>query len=135
MSAVSIRAALETALAAMSPTLEAAWENDAFTPTGPSTPYQRVHLLLAQPINAETSARHIEQGFMQITLCYPLNSGPGAAAGRAEAIRDTFYRGAGFTSGSVTVRIDATPQIMSAYVEDNRYCVPVRVRFFAPVES
>lgn len=136
MSAVSCRAALEFALNAISPALSSAWENDAFTPvTG--TPFQRVNLLLARPINEEDGARHIEHGFMQVTLCYPQNAGPSAAATRAELIRDTFYRGAGFTSGSVTVRIDATPEIMPGYIDAAiaRYCVPVRVRFFAPIEG
>jgi hypothetical protein len=132
MSAVSIRAALETALNSMSPALATAWENIAYTPT-PGTAYQRVNLLMARPENAETGPRYLERGFMQVTLSYPLNTGPAAAATRAELIRSTFYRTATFTSGGVTVSIDQTPEVAPAMIEGDRYEVPVRVYFFAPI--
>lgn len=133
MSAVSIRAALESALDAMSPALATAWENTPYTPVA-GTDYQRVYLLLAEPASLEMHKRiHREQGFLQISLCYPLGIGPSAATARAELIRATFYAGRTFTSGGFTAVIDGTPEIAPAAIEDDRYVLPVRVRFYSHV--
>lgn len=133
MSSVSIRAALEGALNGMSPTLATAWENVPYTPTV-GTAYQRVHLLLADPEMVEMSGRiHRERGFMQVTLCYPQSTGPNAAQARAELIRATFYAGREFTSGGITVRVEKTPEIAPAMIEDDIYQTPVRIRFYAHV--
>lgn len=133
MSALAIRAALETALEGMSPAIATQWENAPYTPVV-DTPYQRVNLLMNEPAAIEMSgAHHQEAGFMQVTLCYPLGTGHGAATTRAELIRQTFYRGATFTSGGVTTTIERHPEIAPALIEDDRYAVPVRVRFFANV--
>jgi hypothetical protein len=131
---VSIRAALETALAAMSPSLSTAYENVAFTPVA-GTPYQRAETMFARPDNREISANFVEQGIFQVTLCYPTGTGPAAAAARAELIRSTFKRGNSFASGGVTTLITDTPEVMPAYVDADRYCVPVRVRFMAQVTA
>lgn len=133
MSVVSIRAALETALAAMS-ALATAYENVAYTPT-PDTPYQDVAVLFARPDNREISASHVELGFMQVTLRYPTNTGSAAAATRAEAIRTAFYRGRSLTSGGIIVTITDTPEVLPGYVDADRFCIPVRVRFLAPVSA
>lgn len=130
MSLVAVRAALESALSAMTPALAVAWENSPYTPVV-GTPYQRVHLLAAEPDNPEMGGSVIERGFMQVTLCYPLDTGPGAAAARAELIRQTFKRGAAFTASGVTTQIERTPEVSPAMSEDDRFVVPVRVRFFA----
>lgn len=130
MSALAIRAALETALAAMSPALATAWENTPYTPVN-GTPYQRVNLLLADPSQPEIGRMTQERGFMQVSLAYPLNAGPSAAATRAELIRDTFYRGRSFTASGITVTIEKTPEISPAMIEPDRYVLPIRIRFFA----
>lgn len=134
MSIVAVRAALETALDGMSPALATQYENAPFTPT-PGTAYQAVNLLTAQPRNDEVSRNHVEQGLFQITLRYPQNTGPAAAAARANLIRATFYRGASFTSGAVTVTVNRTPEILPAFTEGDRYVVPVRVPFEAPITA
>lgn len=126
----AIRAALETALDGISPALATAWQNMPFEPTQ-GTPYQRVHLLLAEPDNPEIGTLTRDQGFLQVTLCYPLSEGPAAAEARAELIRATFKRGNSFTSGGVTTTISHTPEIAPAANEDDRHCLPVRIRFFA----
>ncbi len=135
MSVVAIRSALETALSAISPSLATTFENKAYTPvTG--TPFQKAAVLFARPNNDEVSRAHLAQGFMQVTLCYPTNAGPGAASARAELIRTTFYRGRSLTPVSgVTTNISDTPEIMPGFDDPGiaRYCVPVRVRFFAQV--
>jgi Bacteriophage related domain of unknown function len=133
MSLPAIRAALETALAGMSPALATAYENVPFEPVQ-GTPHQRVYVLCTEPAMLEMSGHwHREQGFMQVTLCYPLGSGPNAATARAELIRSTFYASAEFTSGGIVVRVDGTPEIAPAIIEDDLYTIPVRVRFYAHV--
>lgn len=134
MSLVAVRAALETALNGMSPALATAWENAPYSPS-PGTPWQMVTLLPAEPDNREMNATHIERGLMQVNLFYPLNAGPSAAETRAELIRDTFPRGASFTSGSVTTHIERTPEIGPGVVEDDWFMKPVRVRFYAFIRS
>ena len=124
MSIVSIRAALETALNSITPSIPCAWQNVPFTPvTG--TPYQRATLLLAEPDNREFGASFQEQGFLQVDLCYPQSVGSNAVEARAELLRTTFKRGT--TIGSLC--IDATPEIKPAYNDGDRYVVPVRIRF------
>lgn len=134
MSAVSIRAALETALAAMSPALSIAYENAVFTSVS-GTPYQKVEFMFARPGNNENTASHMELGIMQVTLRYPLNTGSGAAMARAELIRTAFPRKRSITSGAITVTISDTPEIMPGYVDADRFAVPVRVRFFCPITA
>ena len=132
MSSVLIRAALETALAAMTPSLATAYENAPFTV--PSGAYQRCAVLFAEPAVTEMSGtHHREQGYMQVTLCYPLGAGAGAAQARAELIRSTFYRGRTFTSGSVSVIIERHPEIIPGRADDDRFIVPVKIRFFANI--
>jgi hypothetical protein len=136
MTALLVRSALEVALAAMTPALSTAYENAPFTPVA-GTPYQRVTLLLAEPANVQFGPGYTEQGFLQVDLNYPLDGTPSATGGskpataRAEAIRSTFYRGASFTASGVTVNIERTPEIMPARVEEDRFIVPVRIRFYS----
>lgn len=132
MSAVKARQALEVALNAMSPALATAWENAPYTPVS-GTPYQRVHVLLAEPANIEFGSSYVEQGFMQVSLAYPLGAGSAAAITRAELIRTTFFRGASFTASGVTAIIERTPEIMPGRVEEDRFVVPVRVRFYSHI--
>jgi len=133
MSAVKIRAALEGALAAMSPTLATAYENFPFTPPAASVAYQRAHLMFAQPDNPEMTASYEEHGLFQVMLAYPPLDGPVAASSRAELIRSTFKRGQAFTSGGVTVRIERTPEIKPGFVDSDRFNVVVRIPFRAPI--
>lgn len=134
MSVVLIRQALEVALAAMSPALATAYENTPYTPVV-GTPYQRVWLLMADPVNPEMGRTTRDHGFLQVSLAYPLGAGPSAAATRAELIRDTFYRGRSFTTSGITVTIEKTPEIGPGMIEPDRYVVPVRIRFFANYQA
>lgn len=130
MSVISIRSALETAINAMSPSIQTNWENVDFVPTV-GTAYQKVNLLFAEPENVEFGANYRQIGILQITLFYPLKTGTNTAATRAELIRTTFKRGNSYTSGSVTVTIQRTPEIGTGSVDGDRWMIPVRVRFFA----
>ncbi|MFZ2407006.1 MAG: phage tail terminator-like protein [Methylobacter sp.] len=131
MSIISVRAALETALNAMTPSLSTCWENTPHTAVA-GTPYQQVYLLVAEPENPTMGdGFYREQGILQITLMYPLQTGSATAAARAELIRTTFKRGTSFTSGAVTVRINRTPEISPGRVDGDRFAVPVKIRWFS----
>lgn len=130
MSIALVRQALEVALAAMSPALATQWENVPYSPVS-GTPYQRVFLLPADPDNPEMGRFTTERGILQISLAYPLDTGPAAASARAELIRDTFYRGRSFTASGITTTIEKTPEVAPGRIEENRYVIPVKIRFFA----
>lgn len=134
MSAPAIRTALESALNAMSPALQTAWQNMPFTPTN-GTPYQRVTLLPATPDNPEMGGLTIEQGIFHVALVYPLDTGPGAAEARAQLIKQTFKRGTPFTSAGVTTTVTRTPSIKPAMNEPDRYVVPVHIPYHAQIAS
>lgn len=133
MSTILIRAALETALIAMSAGLDTALENDKHTPPSAGTPYQRVTVRFARPDNIENTASYRQDGFMQVDLFYPQDAGPGDAMERAELIRSTFRRTASFSSGGVTTTIFRTPEILPGMNDGDRFHVPVRVEFYAHI--
>lgn len=131
MSLAAIRTALETALAEITPELSTEYENtDSTSPK--SGPYQRVHLLPAEPLNNTFGDdQRQEQGIFQILLLYPTGVGAGDAIERAELIKNKFKRGTSLTSGGVTVHISHTPSIHSGIPDDDRYVIPVRIRYYA----
>jgi len=132
MSLRQIKAALETRLKAMPGALATAWENVKFDP--PADPYQRADLLPATTENPTMgSAMYREIGVFQVTLFYPLDGGGGVVYAMAEAIRDWFPRGASFSSGGITVIISDTGSIGPKYREDDRFVLPVSLRYFAHV--
>jgi hypothetical protein len=133
MSIVKVRAALETALAAMTPAIATAYENASFTPPASSVPYQAAYLLPATPDNDEYGSSHRERGIFQISLYYPLQAGPSAAATRAELLRSTFKRGASFTKDGVTVSITHTPDVGTGTPDGDRWFVPVKCRFVSNI--
>ncbi|MFZ5669126.1 MAG: phage tail terminator-like protein [Pseudomonadota bacterium] len=133
MSIVAIRAALETQLAAINPSIATAWENDEFTPPALSVPYQAVNLLPAQPGNDESGQAYTQQGILLVSLRYPVKAGSADAAARAELIQTAFARGTSFVTGNINIIIDRTPEIAPGRVDEDRFVLPVRIRFFAQV--
>lgn len=134
MSEASIRAALETRLDALSPALATAWENNDYTPVA-DTPYQRVHLMRAEPENPTFDAFRRKLGFLQVTLFYPQGDGPAAAEARADLLSAHFPRGLTLTSGGYKVIIDGTPYVMPGFVDEDRWAVPVRVPYFSNIST
>jgi hypothetical protein len=132
MSIVEIGAALETALASITPALDTEYENSDFVAPA-SGPYQRVTLMPAEPDNSTFGDNlRREQGVFQVLLYYPSDgTGSGAALARAELIRSKFTRGSTWSSGGVTVTISHTPSIHPALFSDDRYVIPVRIRYWA----
>ena len=131
MSTLSIRTALETALGTVTPAITTIEENVSVPK--PSTAYQQVHILFASPDNAVFGAEHIERGFMQVKLMYPANAGAAPAYTQAEAIRTTFQRGTTFSSGGIKVIVSDTPEVTPGRIEEGRYAVIVKIRFFSNI--
>jgi len=133
MSIVSVRAALEAKLNAMTPALSTSWENVPFTPAS-GTAYQAAYVLPADPANPTMGTGHYrEQGLFQVSLFYPLQAGTLTAATRAEAIRTAFKRGTTMTSGSIKVIVTDTPHIGQGRVDGDRWMIPVKVKWKAEV--
>lgn len=132
MSMIKVRAALETAIDAMSPALATAWENVPYTPV-PGTPYQSVHLKPTRPDFQEIGPNYTERGFVQISLFYPLEAGSGAATTRAGLIQTAFYTGRTMTSGGVNTMVSSPPEIGPAMVDGDRFMVPVTIYWRAQV--
>lgn len=135
MSSADVRAALETALAAIAPPLSTAWENTAFAPKV-DEPYQRVSLLRATPRNDEYGRAYSERGIFQVSLHYPPNLGPKDAEARLDLLRASFFRGASFTKNSVVVTILRTPAALPPMDDDQgRYVLPVSIEFQASLQN
>jgi hypothetical protein len=133
MSIVNIRAALETRLNAISPSIATAWESVPYTPvTG--TPYQQINLAVSDTQNPTLGdGMYRVIGFLQVLLCYPPGTGPKAASARAELVRNQFQRGLGLSSGGTDVLIDRTPTIAPAIIDGDRYRLPVTIYFSADI--
>lgn len=133
MSLAHIRTALETQLATAL-TIDLAHENENYAPVA-GRPYAAAYLLPAQPNNIEMGPGYTEQGLLQCSLFYPLNAGAGDAQAQAEAIRSAFPFASSFTASGTVVNIIATPEIAPARAEDDRFMVPVKIKWSARIGS
>lgn len=134
MSAVAIQTALEVALAAISPALPTAHENNGFAKPADGSAYQEAWFLPAKPEALEASGRwRREQGIFQVTLKYPPKGGSLAAKTRADLIQSTFYHGRAIVGTGVVVQIGAPPEIGAGRNEDDRYVVPVKIPFYSNI--
>ena len=132
MSIINVRAALQSKLDGMSPSLDTAWENFKYDPVD-GTPYQAAYLLpsVENPTMGDDFHRLI--GIFQINLYYPLKAGTATAEARAELIKTTFKRGTSMTSGGITTRIERTPEIPQGRADGDRWMIPIKIRWFAGV--
>lgn len=125
-----VRSALEARLNAIALPLDSQWENTNYVPVS-GTPYQKIDLLLADPVNPEMGRLYQETGYMQVSLRFAINEGAGAASAKAQSIRDWFYRGLTLAANGLTVTINRTPIIRSAFIDGDRFVVPVKISFLA----
>jgi hypothetical protein len=130
MAASEARAALLAALGAMTPSLPVASTNTKYSPTVGQA-YQRADVLFAEPDNAEFGSNWQERGFLQVGLCYPVNSSLDDTMTRIDALRVTFARGQSFTNGSTTVTVNRTPTVLPGQVDGSFFVTPVRIPFTA----
>ena len=127
MSLPLIRAALEKKLALLSPALVTSYENVPFNSVS-GIPYQRVNLMLATPDNSMIGGfMYREMGIFQVSLCYPLSTGPANAEAKAQALRLHFRRGTSLIEGTLTINIISTPRVSPAMVDIDRYVIPVSI--------
>jgi hypothetical protein len=134
MSQVAIRAALETALASVVPTIPTAFQNHPFEPPSAGSPYQSCFVLFARPDNSVMGGKeYTELGYMQVKLHYPEGQGTAKSAQRAELIRTTFARGKSFTNSGITALIDSTPEISSSFPEDKRLVQNIKIPFLSNI--
>lgn len=133
MSLISIRSALQTKLATITPAISTAYERQRFTPvTG--VPYQHVNLLPGEAENpAVGSAMYRQPGIFQIMLMYPQGYGSKDIETRAELIRTTFVRGLTLVSGGINVVVNRTPTVRRLPDEKDRTVLAVVVQFYAEI--
>lgn len=141
MSQIAIAAALESALLSLSPpiaseieNIEALDLNGQSVPSDPRVPEQRISFMWADPDNIEMSDAYTERGILQVDLRYPLKEGDEPARARGDLIRGFFRRGRSFSvAGGPSVSIETTPTVGTGRKEDDRYVIPVRVRFYSHI--
>lgn len=127
MSLAKIRAALESRINGMASALPTAWENIAYTPTA-DEPWQRVRLLLNDPIDHATTADIVEQrGFLEVLLHYPQGDGASAAMAQAGLVAARFAPVQTLTSSTTRVEISQTARIGSGFLYEGWYVVPVSI--------
>lgn len=111
-----------------------AWQNMPFTPPSPATPWQQ---LWFPRFNAENptmgSDFHRIHDYFQIDLMYPLLKGTSTIDTRVGVIKSLFKRGASFTNGGLTVRIEETPSVIDYGPDGNFYKKCIKVRYWADV--
>jgi hypothetical protein len=135
MSNAAIESAFEQAIVAMSGAMPTEWPNVGFTIPAPDAPYQTVTFLHSDPVNTEYGPNHRKEGFAQILLRYPRGAGVGGINARINLIEAAFKRGRGLINGSVAVTIDRTPATSPPLYIADRYCIPVRIRYFANITA
>lgn len=130
---ISIRNALEAALAAITPAIDIVHENEEYTPTV-GRPYCEAYLLWATPGNPTLGQGYYQElGVLQVSLKYPLMAGTLDAATQAGLIRNLFKRGAAFTSGGVKVQIDKTAAVGAGAPDTGTWKVVIRCSFSAGI--
>jgi hypothetical protein len=134
MSTVKIRAALETRLLGMPGVVsQMVAENASFQPQM-GTPYGLMHLLPASPDSSQLGRQYIERGIFQVLLKYPNDgTGPNAAQAQAELIRTYFARGTSVTNGGILTRVVKPATLAPAYLDGDRYTIPVSIQYEALV--
>jgi hypothetical protein len=136
MSLPQIRRALEKHLAALAPALPTSWDNVGFSPPADGSVYQEAKLVPNEP-NGEMmdTLTYIEQGFLQVALCYPQGKGPRDAENRVDALRRHFRRGTTLIEGGVVTEIVRIPAVASGVPDEGQWKVPVTIYWQAQVSS
>lgn len=133
MTVALIRKALETRLAAVMPAASCAFENTTFTPAAGVT-YQRSNLLPNTPDDAQIGSKvFFEIGIYQVTICAPAGSGPATAEARAQLVKDAFKRGSSPSESGVVVNITNAPSASPSFIDGDRYCIAVSIRYQAQI--
>lgn len=135
MSLQIVRRALEMHLSAMTPTLATAYQNSGYTST-PGVPYQRADLMPNTPDNSQQgTAGYVERGIFQVTLCFPMGTGPADAESRTHALRLAFKRGTSLPESGLMVIVTETPAVAPAQFDGTHFCIAVSVPWQAQIST
>lgn len=133
MSVEAIRKALEAECKAVLPVDQIAWQNVNFEPKSAEEFYE-VYVLFAEPENpTQGDGFYRQRGYLQITLQFPANKGPGPARTAADALRSHFHRGLPLEADGVTTIIERTPEIGSGSNDGDRFTIVMKARFWADI--
>lgn len=129
-----ISSAIETYLKTLDEDFETAYENVNFKPS--DNPFQVPTFLFAEPDDlGYRDSPYILRGIFTNTLAYPTNEGAGNAQTKAEQVKAYFYRGLSLPTPNFNIIFDRTPEITGGAVEEDRYIIRVRCRFFAHIDA
>lgn len=126
---------LDTLLAGLSGSPQAAWHFTTFSPTQ-GTPWLDETLMHAQAKTAELgiNGQNYLAGIFQVSVHTPLDKGRGFGTVIADQVRTGFLRGSAFTYNGTTVRIKASwlgPNLEEQAEEGGiGYMTPVSVAWF-----
>jgi hypothetical protein len=98
-------------------------------------PYQKAHLLPAEPGGREIGPNYLEQGIFQVSLFFPLLQSPAGSDAQPALIRTAFRRGTSLSSGGVTTNILDWPAKAPGYEDGDRWVVPVSIPYRAQVTA
>ena len=130
MSQANIRKAFEKKLISVCPANSIAFEAVDYTPKN-GTPYHSCRLVPATVQNPTLGDNyHREVGIFSVVLHYPLGVGSQQAAARAEELKLIFHRNLTIVEANTEVNISKTPSIGSGYVDNGRYCIPIRIQYY-----
>lgn len=128
----TIRNALFSHLATLSIGLPVAWPGEAYQP--PAGAYLKADWLpnrTSGDFMANDSTQE-HMGLLQVTVMVPSGSNAQATAtGHADSIATHFARGTVIDLSGLRVRIDQPPSVAPAVIEQDRFGVPVTIRYRA----
>lgn len=131
MSQENIRKAFEKKLISYTPVNTISFEAAEFkAPT--SGAYFVCRLIPAEVQNPTFGDNyHREVGVFSVVVCTPVGKGSQLAALKAGELKELFYRSLSLFEGGDCVIVDRTPSIGSGYIDGNKYCIPVRIRYYS----
>jgi len=126
-----IQGALEKRLAELTPTIQTAYENTAFTPVIGQA-YQRVSFLPNTPIDHGIAFDVKEwRGLFQVSLLYPSGASRKDAQQRAEALVAHFDPMQTLSATGLRIVVNRSPAVAGGFVDDGYWHVPVTVDWSA----
>lgn len=128
----SLWLAFKDRITSMPLTIAKAWPGETFTfPTagGKPLPFLRVGRVSASPIRQMLAAgqAHERNGFIIVTLVYPLGQSVSVYDEIAGTIAEHFKDGTALNYGSVCAIVTSYPHVAEGYTENGYWEIPVRI--------
>jgi len=108
-------------------------ENKKFTPPA-NAPWCELFYFPGEPVMATLGANGMDQidGYLQVNINVPLDSGTGVAMAKADILRDYFFGGRTLTYGGQEVRIKAAGT-KPGFPTDKAFKTPTVIQFYAQI--